>query len=386
MIPIASLIERYDKEKTFTSEYLQEQMDAMSKDIILGYSNIEESNDNINLATQLNSIEMNLVSNYISDLEDKLDALEKLVNSTNSFLNKNYYNNNSINIIKGDYNPQYGYISCPIKHTAKLDFFHYPIDFLIKNLNIELNVYKDTENKELIRTENLNTNTNLINIVNNNSNDYFITNDILPITDTNSLIYELTISLPSGILSSLAINNIIINPVPLYSLTLRSVEYMSKTGNYETIKELSNKYNLKNEFVIIDTILSNQLRFTFEQPSYTINNGRKEFIFGLREIFINSLSYTSNECIWISEYNLDDVYFKNIHSCSLKTNNSLAYEKHELFLDKDLTKQALFDQDLSEPVKTIYIKHTIGSYTDHLSIITGEEIEFSITSEIATLF
>ena len=104
MIPIASLIERYDKEKTFTSEYLQEQMDAMSKDIILGYSNIEESNDNINLATQLNSIEMNLVSNYISDLEDKLDALEKLVNSTNSFLNKNYYNNNSINIIKGDYN------------------------------------------------------------------------------------------------------------------------------------------------------------------------------------------------------------------------------------------------------------------------------------------
>lgn len=354
-------------------------MNAMTQDITLAYSNIEDANDFIATAMEVNSTEMNLVNNYIYSLEDRLTDLEKTIGSQSLFMTKNYYSDNNLSIIKGEHNTEYGYISCPMKHTSKLDFYHYPIKFLMDNLNIELNVYKDTDRRELIRTESLNTDATLINILNNNSNDCYLTKDILPCSDTNTMVYELTIGLPSSVLSTLAINNIALHPAPLYSLSLEKVEYVDKTGTYKEIKELGNKNTLKNEFFVFNTILSNQLRFTFRQPNYSINNGRKEYVFGIREIFINALSYTANESIWVTQYDLNDVYFDRIVSCNLKTNNSLAYESHQLFLDKDLTKQAEFNKDLTEKAKTIYIKHTIGSYVKNISIISGEEIEFLVT-------
>lgn len=369
-----SLIERLQDIdfNNISSEKLNQAFQAITNDIIVAYNELEDRTIEMEKLNQLLYQENRNLNNQLISLVENTYGLLNSPSGTKVHYN-HYFDTENITSETTHINEKYGLLSPKLKYNSKIILSDYSKKFLLENFDIELKIFN--QNDGLVKSISLRDDSSLINMFTGNTSEVFLNS--VELDQTAPFIkYELYVTLPKNIMTDLHINNIEINPIPLYELDLTGI-YVNKDNEFVSIKDFVPKTNMGNEFIVFESEYVNQLKFTFTQRAYDTVDQAKIFTFGLRKLDIRLLIVENNTFEWVSSYNLGTGRFYNVvYSPELESNGQYISLETKLYADPELTQEIDFNTELSVNTNKIYIKYRIESAITQIPIIYSEKIPY----------
>lgn len=379
-----SLIERFKNIDVvnLSSNEINTCLEAITNDIINAYNQASEKTEMLKKINTLLSYENQTLYRELNEIKALINDINTSTGQTTQ-QHKTYYSVDDIEILDGQINTEYGYISPLTETHQKVNYSRYPIEFLLSKFQIDVKIFKHFRDQiskpELIESFSIKDEPDLINLCNNQDSDFFLHNTECD-ASTEFLSYELYIGLPKDIMPNLMVNVISVNPLLSSGLLLDSVSFLSN-GQYVQIPEIANTLARKERY-LIDPVYSNYFKFVFYQSSYQELNGKRIFTFGLRDINLNSLAILSNTIEWVSKYSVmkPGCYFKSIDVPVVESNGQYSKLTSELFLDESLTKKAEYNTEIAYKTSTIYIKYKLTALASHIPLVYGDSIAYETRS------
>lgn len=375
-----SLIERFSEIDitNLTSGEINKYLQAISNDIINAYTALEEKQEMLEKINVILTHENETMRTQTSELYKMIADVQQSIKGR-AQQHKSYYSSEGLKILTGEINAEYGYLAPLTETHRKINYSHYPLEFLISKFKIDLKIFKQGQNGEenqLIESFSIQDDRDLINLCNSVDTDFYLHSTTTE-TDADALIYELYIGLPQDIMPNLMINLITINPLLSSYMTLDSICYLHE-NQYKEVDGVTKEPVTKKQFAISPPIYTNNLKFVFSQDKYVEVNGKREFIFGLRDIKLDSVSTLTNRIEWVSEYKTLNrgQNFHVVYSPVVSSNAEWSDLSCELYLDKGLTQRAEFNTTLTANTDSIYIKYVLASLATQIPLVYGDQISY----------
>ena len=357
-----------------SADKLNKALKAISDDIIMAYTEMEKRKDEVENINRLLLQENRAIQNSLNNLVNTTQNLFSLSNKQRCHYT-HYYDDVDIISDNIEVNKKYGILSPKMTYNSKIILSEYSKQFLLQNFDMELVIFDGNGNK--IKNITLKDDASLINMFTGKTSDIFI-NSLELGNHTDLVTYELYITLPKNIMSNLHINNIEINPTPIFELDLTDIS-VKKDNKWETIKNFSPIKNMGNEFIVFKSEYCNQIKLTFNQKSNDKIDKSNVFTFGLRKLDIRLLTVENNMFEWTSHYNLNSGSFYGVvYTPELETNNECYVIETRLYTDKNLTHEINFNEELNDNINEIYVHYKVDSSVTQIPLIYSETVNFEI--------
>ena len=393
MRPITESLESLDI-SSGKSEDFNKLIKSIGSDITTVYNLYNDNEKLIEKNMDIVVLENIFLQKKIHELEGHLLSIEQSIASREDgegylSLHKTFYSSNDIEYNKGtlEHDTSYGTLTLPNVSSQKIPFAKYSREFLKKNLEIKASI-GDT----VIDIAN---DPDLLNIVDGDDGSFWYididTSEQKWGLENNAsyVDFDITIYLPMKLLPSLAINSIGIKPHPIYSTTLKDIQYAGVSDS--TWTRLPTFPTESEEPIPIESVgaakflfpavSAKSLTFKFRQPHYRQENDARIFTIGIRSIDLESLNITSEEASFYTTFKIpgDNRYFLRVLEPTVVTLNNESYDDaitHELFYDRIGTTSFPFSSDIIADIDTIYINTTIKRTGDKIPAIKGIKLQY----------
>lgn len=221
---------------------------------------------------------------------------------------------------------------------------------------------------------------------------WFHTTKLESNTSIDKLYIAMHIKLPMTYLNNTMVNSINIKPFPEYSMRLTSVKYTApnstKLENLTTLDPNVTMLDLQSTILHFPPVEMENVYLFFEQPCYFLDDNFKYFYYGMQEIGINFLDFTTDVSYIVNEINLPEgEYFYSINQpintaavgCPSDI-QGLVY--HWLYFDPNKITAGVAEHEFGEPISenysTVYILSEIRQGPGYSPVLSDIRINYIV--------
>lgn len=210
-------------------------------------------------------------------------------------------------------------------------------------------------------------------------------------TSIDKLYIALHIKLPNNYNNNVLVNSINIKPFPEYSMQLTNIKYSTPGStvmhSLPTLPESTTIIDLQNILLHFPAIEIENLYIFLEQPCYFIDENYKYFYYGMQEIGVNYLDFTTDVCYITNEFNLPTgQYFLSINEPTVTAavgcpQNVQDLVSHYLWFDQNKITAGIsehpFGESISENYSKIYILTEVKQGAGFSPVLEGITINYT---------
>jgi hypothetical protein len=383
-----------------TSEDFNKLIKSMTSDI----SNIFDiANDNDELIKKNHDalMEENLfLYRKIKALEEKMKTVESAVMSAQKATNeykiyKTSFSGSDILNSTAMHDNIYGIMTLPYRDSHRSSINIYPMEFLLKNIDIRVEYQGYSGAGQAVgekETITLKDDPSLLNIMDLDDASFW-SHSAVTGPDVSYVEFKVYISMPQKMVASLFTNSIGIKPHPIYSLTLKEINY--EDANSKEVKpipsflieQLSDGTIIKKEVDDIDNtkvmfapVMASKIEILMNQKYYIKEGDKRRFILGIRGIDIENISVTSEKASFITRLKMpiEGQYFRKVTEPKAITSSTEVNDliSHELLDSVDAEIPLVFGADIGANYNTLYVRTTINTDGEEIPVIKGMEFGY----------